>query len=73
MAIRVPANGGTPRVYRLPALREAMGAIRGALPAVERAIGLDPEAEYLYAETRDNKILALDLGSASVDTVAAAI
>ena len=85
VAIRIPARGGVPRVYRLPSLTEVPSAIRGRLPPVVRVIGLDPEAEILYvvavgkdtAAKRDKKdvsvrhdVLALDLGSARVDTVA---
>ena len=92
MAIRIPAKGGVPRVYRLPGLAEIPTAIRGRLPAVRRVIGLDPEAEFLYVTTPQkdtttkkkgakaksdttlrSDVLALDLGSARVDTVATAI
>ncbi|HYT70618.1 MAG TPA: SPOR domain-containing protein [Gemmatimonadales bacterium] len=70
VAIRIPAEGGTPRAYRLPGLAEIPNAIRGKLPAVERIIGLDPEAEFLFVMTNKKEMLSLDLGSARVDTVA---
>jgi hypothetical protein len=73
VAIRIPAKGGVPRVYRLPGLAEIPSAIRGKLPPVTRVIGLDLEAEFLYAATAKNEVLALDLGSARVDTVATGI
>ena len=73
VAIRIPAKGGVPRVYRLPGLAEIPSVIRGKLPPVGRVIGLDPEAEFLYAATAKNEVLALDLGSARVDTVATGI
>src|SRR5256884_7286578 len=94
VAIRIPAKGGVPRVYRLPGMAEIPTAIRGRLPQVRRVIGLDAEAEFLYvttpqkdttrkksAKAKSEKIdttpksdvLALDLGSARVDTVAVAI
>ena len=91
MAIRIPAKGGAPRVYRLPGLAEIPTAIRGKLPPVGRVIGLDPEAEFLYVTsvrkdpgakkdlsakkdtTTKTDVLALDLGSARVDTVASGI
>jgi len=60
-------------LYRLPTLAEIPDAIRGKLPPVERVVGLDPEAEFLYVMTAKNEVLALDLGSARVDTVATAI
>ena len=88
VAIRIPAKGGVPRVYRLPGLVEIPSAIRGRLPPVLRVIGVDPEAEYLYvvaagkdtAVKKDKKpaavrqdVLGLDLGSARVDTVAVGV
>src|SRR5205807_2558833 len=93
-AIRIPAKGGVPRVYRLPGMAEIPTAIRGRLPQVRRVIGLDAEAEFLYVTTPQkdttrkksakakseksdttlkSDVLALDLGSARVDTVAGAI
>src|SRR5207244_6868875 len=49
VAIRIPAKGGVPRVYRLPSLAEIPSAIRGRLPQVRRAIGLDRETASLDA------------------------
>src|SRR5207302_6234423 len=51
VAIRIPARGGVPRVYRLPGMAEIPTAIRGRLPQVRRVIGLDAEAEFLYVTT----------------------
>src|SRR5437868_2553395 len=51
VAIRIPAKGGVPRVYRLPGMAEIPTAIRGRLPQVRRVIGLDAEAELLYVTT----------------------
>src|SRR5437763_1293558 len=51
VAIRIPAKGGVPRVYRLPGMAEIPTAIRGRLPQVRRVIGLDAEAEFLYVTT----------------------
>ena len=65
-------TGGTPKVYRLPDLAEVPHVLRGRLPAVERIIGLDPEAEFLYLRTPNSEILAYDLGSGRSDTVAPA-
>jgi DNA-binding beta-propeller fold protein YncE len=72
VAIRLPAKGGAPHVYRLPSLTEVPDAIRGKLPPVQRVVGLDAEAEFLYVMTVKNEVLAVDLGSARVDTVATA-
>lgn len=64
--------GGAPRVYRLPDLAEAQNLLRGRLPVVERVIGVDPEAEFLFVRTDKGAILAYDLESGRADTVAPA-
>src|SRR3990172_10144755 len=46
VAIRLAAQGGPPRLYRLPRLIELPGALRGRLPAIERFVGLDAESEF---------------------------
>src|SRR3954471_17311555 len=51
IAIRLPAKGGLPQLYRLPRLTEVDGILRGKLPPVERVIGLDPESEFLFVTT----------------------
>jgi len=73
VAIRVAAKGGIPRVYRLSTLVEVPDMIRGRLPPVGRVVGLDAEAEFLYVVTGKGEVLAVDLGSARVDTVATAV
>lgn len=70
LAIRVPARGGTPRVYRLPSLAEIPSLVRGRIPAVEAVAGLDPESELLFVRTDKQEVLALDLESGRLDTVA---
>lgn len=73
MAIRLPAKGGTPQLYRLPRLTAVEGVLKGKLPPVERVIGLDPESEFLFVTTAKHELLALDLGSGRVDTVGTTI
>ena len=70
VAIRLAAQGGAPRLYRLPRLVELPGVLRGRLPPIERVIGLDAESEFLFVATAKQELLALDLGSGRVDTVA---
>lgn len=72
-AIRLAAGGGVPRLYRLPRLTEIPGAVRGRLPAIERVVGVDVESEFLYVGTVKKELLALDLGSGRVDTVATGV
>jgi len=73
VAIRLPAKGGTPQLYRLPRLTLIEGVMRGKLPPVERVIGLDPESEFLFVVTPKKELLGLDLGSGRVDTVATGV
>jgi len=72
-AIRLPAKGGAPQLYRLPRMTLVDGALRGKLPPVERVVGLDPESEFLFVTTAKKELLALDLGSGRVDTVATSV
>ena len=73
VAIRLPAKGGVPQLYRLPRLTPVEGVLKGRLPPVERVVGLDPESEFLFVSTAKRELLALDLGSGRVDTVATGI
>src|SRR2546430_996149 len=73
VAIRLPAKGGMPQLYRLPRLTAVEGVLRGKLPPVERVVGLDPESEFLFVTTAKHELLGLDLGSGRVDTVATSV
>lgn len=73
VAIRLPAKGGVPELYRLPRLTKVEGVLKGRLPAVDRVVGLDPESEFLFVTTAKHELLALDLGSGRVDTIATTI
>lgn len=70
-AIRVPQNGGTPQLYRMPGLSAWSSPLRGKLPPVQGVLGVDPEAGELFVQTTKNELLALDLESGRVDTVSA--
>src|SRR2546427_9247962 len=73
VAIRLPAKGGVPQLYKLPRLTPVDGVLRGRLPPVERVVGLDPESEFLFVTTAKHELLGLDLGSGRVDTVATSV
>lgn len=73
VAIRLPAKGGAPQLYRLPRLTAIEGVLRGKLPPVERVVGLDPESEFLFVATPKKELLGLDLGSGRIDTVATGV
>lgn len=68
--IRVAANGGLPQLYRLPSLAPWSTPLRGKLPAVERILGVDPDAAELFVRTTKREVLGLDLESGRIDTVA---
>ena len=70
VAIRLPAKGGVPQLYKLPRLTSVDGVLKGRLPPVDRVVGLDPESEFLFVTTAKHELLGLDLGSGRADTVA---
>lgn len=55
----------------MPALSAWPTPLRGRLPAVERVLGVDPEAGELFVLTAKHELLALDLESGRIDTVTA--
>jgi len=69
LALRVPIKGGVPRAYRLGDLSEVDNAVKGRLPAIERIIGLDPEAAELYVIDLKQTVLGLALESGRLDTI----
>src|SRR5256886_2576517 len=56
VAIRLPAKGGMPQLYKLPRLTAVEGVLRGKLPPVERVVGLDPESEFLFVTTAKHEL-----------------
>src|SRR6059036_834298 len=58
VAIRLPAKGGTPQLYRLPRLTPVDGVLRGRLPPVERVVGLGPDGT-LYAIDDQRHVVSL--------------
>lgn len=73
MVLRLAAKGGTPRLYRLPDLAEVSGILRGRLPVVVSAVGVDPEAAVLYVRSDKGELLSFDLESGRTDTVATGV
>jgi len=57
-------------LYQLPTLAEWPTPLRGKLAGVEQVLGVDPEAGELFVRTGKREVLALDLESGRLDTVA---
>ncbi len=72
-AIRLPAKGGPAKIYRLPALTEIPNGLRARVPPVQRVVGLDPESAFLFLLTAKKELMACDLESGRLDTVATAV
>ncbi|HYC33515.1 MAG TPA: hypothetical protein VEB59_14600, partial [Gemmatimonadales bacterium] len=59
--LRVPAEGGTPRLYRVPALDSSNWKSEDKLPPVERTIGADAELGQVFFLDKKRNVVALDL------------
>lgn len=59
--LRIPRDGGTARLYRVPALDSAPWKPADKLPPVERPIGTAPEQGLVFVLDRKNNVAALDL------------
>jgi hypothetical protein len=60
-AVRLPRNGGQARLYRIPSLEPSAWSTREALPALERAVGGDPNQGLVYALDRKRNVVGVDL------------
>jgi hypothetical protein len=59
--LRVPNEGGTPRLYRLPGLDSSAWKTDDKLPAIARTVGADPELGLVFFLDRKRNVVALDL------------
>ena len=66
--LRIPREGGLPRLYRIPALDSAAWKPTERLPPVDRTIGADPEQGLVFILDRKNNVVAVDLDSRRVRT-----
>ncbi len=64
--LRIPREGGMPRLYRVAALDSAAWKPADKLPPVERPLGADPELGLVYVLDRKNSVVALDLDTRRV-------
>ncbi len=66
--LRVPRQGGLAQLYRVPSLDSAAWNPADKLPAVERALGADPEQGLVFVLDGKNNVVALDLDTRRVRT-----
>ena len=59
--LRIPAAGGTPRLYRLPGLDSSAWKSEDKLPPLERTVGADPEQGLVFFLDTKRNLVALDL------------
>ena len=60
-AVRLPRDGGTARLYRIPSLEPSSWSTQEQLPALERAVGGDPNQGLVYALDRKQNVVGVDL------------
>ena len=60
-AVRLPRGGGEARLYRVPSLEPSAWSTRDALPALDRAVGGDPNQGVVYALDRRRNVVGVDL------------
>ena len=61
--LRLPRNGGNPRFYAMPALADLGWRARGRLPAMQLAVGFDPDQELAYAVDSSRSLQGLDVST----------
>jgi hypothetical protein len=66
--LRIPREGGLPRLYRTPVLDSAPWKPTEKLPPVDRVIGADSEQGLAFLLDRKNSVVALDLDTRRVRT-----
>jgi len=64
--LRIPRDGGTARLYRVPALDSASWKPADKLPPVERPVGAAPEQGLVFVLDRKSNVAALDLDTRRV-------
>jgi SPOR domain len=64
--LRIPREGGTARLYRVPALDSAQWTPADKLPPVERPLGAAAEQGLVFVLDRKNNVAALDLDTRRV-------
>ncbi len=65
-AVRLPRAGGEARLYRIPSLEPSSWSTQEKLPALDRAVGGDPEQGLVYALDKERNIVGVDLDTRRV-------
>jgi hypothetical protein len=60
-AVRLPRDGGQARLYRIPSLDPSSWSTDEQLPALQRAVGGDPDQGLVYALDRKENVVGVDL------------
>ncbi len=66
--LRVPMEGGQPRLYRVPALDSSGWKAEDKLPPLQRTIGADSELGLVFLLDRKRNVVGLDLETRRVRT-----
>ncbi len=59
--LRIPREGGTARLYRVPNLEPSAWKLDDKLPPLERTLGVDPEQGFVFLLDKKRNVIALDL------------
>ena len=65
-AVRLPRAGGEARLYRIPSLEPSSWSTEEKLPALDRAVGGDPEQGLVYALDKERNVVGVDLDTRRV-------
>ena len=64
--VRLPRDGGQTRLYRIPSLQPSSWSTEEKLPALDRAVGGDPEQGLVYALDKKQNVVGVDLDTRRV-------
>jgi sporulation related protein len=59
--LRVPRQGGSARLYRVPSLEPSAWKLEDKLPPLQRIVGADPEQGFVFLLDKKRNVVALDL------------
>jgi hypothetical protein len=59
--LRIPKDGGSARLYRVPSLEPSAWKLEDKLPPLQRTLGADPEQGFVFLLDKKRNVMALDL------------